>query len=133
MADTPNRAARRCRTKRERIIAVEGFEPPVKLHIVTTFGRLLQLQADMAAVPDGNTTAQVDTMLGFLDEGLKSWEGVAGEDDQPVPYSRQAFLDLDIEDATAIMEAVQSIGEAGSGDPLAETTAPDTSGELPAS
>ena len=133
MAGTPNRAARRCRVKKERTILVEGFDPPLKLKIVTTFGRLLQLQADMAAVPDGNTTAQVDTMLGFLDEGLKSWEGVMGEDDQPVPYSRQAFLDLDIEDATAIMEAVQSIGEAGSGDPLAETTAPDTSEEPPAS
>ena len=132
MADTPNRAARRCRTKRERTIVVEGFDPPLKLHIRTTFGELMQLQADMVASDDGDTQAQVNLMLGFFDKALSKWEGVFGEDDEPLPYSQEAFRDLDIEDATAIMQAVQTIGEQGSGDPLAATASAEGSGEQPA-
>lgn len=130
----PNRAMRRCRTKRERAILVEGFDPPVKLHVVTTFGRILQLQSDLAGMPeDAGAKAQVDMMLDFFDEAMKRWDGVEDEDGKPLPYSRQAFLDLDMEDCKAIMDAVQNMGEAGSGDPLAETATPDTSEEPPAS
>jgi len=133
MADAqPNRAARRCRTKRERTIVVEGFDPPLKLHIRTTFGELMQLQADMAASENGDTQAQVNIMLGFFDRALNKWEGVFGEDDAPLPYSQAAFRDLDIEDATAIMEAVQTIGDQGSGDPLAATASAEDSGGPPA-
>ena len=135
MADTstPNRAARRCRTKATRTVLVEGFDPPLKLQVCTTFGRIMQLQADIAKTDDGDTQAQVDVMIGFFDDALRSWEGVFDDADQPVPYSRQAFLDLDVEDATAIMQAVQNIGEAGSGDPKVETPTTDTSGQPPAS
>lgn len=127
----PNRAARRCRIKRERAVVVEGFDPPLKLYIVTTFGRALQLQSDIQATADGDTKVLVGLMVDFFDEALKRWEGVFGEDDTPVPYSRTAFMDLDQEDAAAIMAAVQNIGEAGSGNPTPATASEEASEEPP--
>ncbi len=131
MADTPSRAARRCRVKQARTIIVDGFDPPIKLRLITTFGETLALQEKIAQTEDGDTKAQIELMLGFLDTALQSWEGVFGEDEQPVPYSREAFTSLDVEDASAIIKAIQNIGEAGSGNPKAETALPEASGEQP--
>jgi len=124
---------RRCQTGRVRPILVEEFDPPVKLLVRTTFRRLCDLTEEMHAIPDDDQAQSLPIMLGFLEESITDWEGVIGEDGQPRPFSKQALGELDMADIQLFIQAIQTGGDAGSGDPLPATASEATSGEPPAS
>jgi hypothetical protein len=124
---------RRCQTGRIRPVLVEEYDPPVKLYVRTTFGRLVQLNDEIRAVPDDDQGQSLAIMLRFLQESLRGWEGVVDETGEPRVFSAEAIADLDVEDIYIFIGAIQTGGEAGSGDPLPVTASEGTSAEPPAS
>ncbi len=124
-------AKRKCQTGRVRTVLVEDFDPPVKLFVRTTFGRLVQLTEEIKAVPDDDQSGSLPVVRNFLLEAVTGWEGVVDEDDNPRSFSAEALDDLETEDVMTFLQAVQGMGEAGSGDPLAETASTEGSPEQP--
>jgi hypothetical protein len=124
---------RRCQTGRIRPILVDEYDPPVKLYVRTTYGRVIQLADEMKAVPDSSQIDALPVMLRFLEESIRDWSGVVGEDEAELAYSPEALRELDVDDITIFINAIQSGGEAGSGDPLPVTASAASSAEPPAS
>jgi len=101
---------RRCQTGRIRPVLVEGYDPPVKLYVRTTFGRVMQLAEEMKTVPDASQSDALPVMLRFLEESIRDWSGVADENGEELPYVPEALRELDVEDLTAFINAIQTGG-----------------------
>jgi len=130
MAD--NKPKRKCQTGKVRSVLVEDFDPPIKLYVRTTAGRLARLIEDMDALEDARQSMAYPLALNFLHESLTDWDGVQDENEQPRPFSQEAIDDLDQEDVMTFINALQDMGEAGSGNPKAATASAEDSEEQPA-
>jgi hypothetical protein len=83
---------------------------------------MARLIEDMDAVPDSNQAMAYPIMLSFLHETLVDWDGVVIADSgEPRKFSSEAIDELDYEDVVTFVGSLRTIGDAGSGNPKAET------------
>ena len=112
-----------------RPVLVENTDPPVILYVKMKWKRFREFARSL----DGKGELElVDPAHEFLAEVLTDWKGVEGEDGQPLPCNSAGLDELTPTDVMDFFGAVMSLGEAGSGDPLAATASAEGSGEQPA-